>query len=99
MINSYLKLSTADIKHLLSFKTASKNMYDKKKLLLSSLEYEKLNDLRQILEDLYVFTQIIQGDGITVSKILPALNTVTHTLGNTSNLKHLKSTAISLKTS
>jgi hypothetical protein len=78
MLKSYSKLTQMQIKSLLTHKsTKAKNASDQKKMLLDSNETEKLAELCKILQHLYEFTQIIQGDDVTISKILPSLATIT----------------------
>ena len=33
-------------------------------------ERDKLNELESILEQLYMFTNMVQGDGVTISRLL-----------------------------
>lgn len=80
MIDSYLKLNGSEIKTLLSFKTKNKNIIEQKELILNVIEYEKLKELQQIPKDLFICTQILQGDNVTISKIIPAIRTVKYNL-------------------
>ena len=91
MISSYLKLSREDVVKLLSLQTNKKNRESQKGLLLNQGEYEQLRELELILKDLYIFTLIVQGDNVTISKLLPALNTVVYNLNSLTDLKHMKS--------
>ena len=91
MISSYLKLSREDVVKLLSLQTNKKNRESQKGLLLNQGEYEQLRELELILKDLYIFTLIVQGDNVTISKLLPALNTVVYNLNSLTDLKHMNS--------
>jgi hypothetical protein len=84
MINGYLKLSSADLKALLSFNSKKKNLENQKKLILANVEVEKIKELQSIYKELYICTQILQGDNVTISKLLPAIRTIKF------NLKNLK---------
>ncbi|CAF1039483.1 unnamed protein product [Brachionus calyciflorus] len=52
----------------------------------------KISELLQILQELQICTDILQGDGVTVSKILPSIMTVIHKvdLNNQHNLLMFK---------
>ena len=60
-------------------------------MILSALEHEKLIELQKILKDVFIFTEIIQGDGVTVSRLVPALYTVVSNLKDMKRIKHLSS--------
>ena len=91
MISSYLKLTQADIIKLLSFQSEKKNAANRKKLILSNYERDKLVELQKILADIYIFTEIIQGDNVTISRLVPALYTIVTNLKELKNIKHLNS--------
>ena len=91
MITSYLKLSNCEIIKALSFSTNKKNQLAQKKLILSSQEYEKLKELQMILKDVFIFTELIQGDNVTISRLIPAVNTVLFNLRELKNINHLNS--------
>jgi hypothetical protein len=91
MITSYLKLSNCEIIKALSFSTNKKNQLAQKKLILSSQEYEKLKELQIILKDVFIFTELIQGDNVTISRLIPAVNTVLFNLRELKNINHLNS--------
>lgn len=88
MINSYLSLSYSDIKSLISMHYKNKNISEQRNLLLSQIEIDKLKELQLILHDFYICTQIIQGDDVTISKLLTSIRTVKYNLEQL-NLIHL----------
>ncbi len=68
MLDIYLKLNQYEIKSLLSLKVPIKNVEEQSTLMLRPLELEKLQEAHFILKEL----------SITLSKVLPAINTVSH---------------------
>jgi hypothetical protein len=45
-------------------------------MCLAEYEFENLKELKLILEPLFIFTQLIQADDVTISRMLPGLFTI-----------------------
>lgn len=69
MVRSVLRLSPDDFKSIVGL--LPKN---KEKPKLSNLEREKLNELKDVLEFFEEFTNHLQSDSITISKVYPAVS-------------------------
>ena len=77
MLVAFLKLDCSEVeKILLSGCTTNSEKREARKKDLTDIEREQAVELNEILEQLYIFTNIIQGDGVTISRLIPSLNTV-----------------------
>ena len=47
---------------------------------MTAQETAQLIELSSILEQLYICTNVLQADGVTISRVLPSLVTVLHNL-------------------
>ncbi|RMZ99733.1 Zinc finger BED domain-containing 4, partial [Brachionus plicatilis] len=79
MLQSLAKLSNSEIESILlagkkKFKKQRKNSENDNKFTYE--EREKMNELILILKELEICTDILEGDEITISRILPTLFTV-----------------------
>lgn len=88
MLKSFLSLDKKEydtIVHEMELKLKKKANAD---MRITSIEREKLKELETILHEMYVFTNAIQSDGVTISKMLPIKRTIEQQLGK-KVLKHL----------
>ena len=66
MLVAFLKLDCSEVeKILLSGCTTNSEKREARKKDLTDIEREQAIELNEILEQLYIFTNIIQGDGVT----------------------------------
>ncbi|RNA35680.1 hypothetical protein BpHYR1_024199 [Brachionus plicatilis] len=79
MLKSFIKLSNQEIEAILNCgknKKNRKNFFEELNLTLT--DRERIIELTQILNELEICSDMLQGDGVSISKVLPSLQTVIH---------------------
>ncbi|CAF0834838.1 unnamed protein product [Brachionus calyciflorus] len=79
MLKSFSQLTNSEIDSIIQNgknKSKKSRKNPESEIKFTYEEREKLNELLQILQELQIATDIFQGDGITISRILPTVLTV-----------------------
>lgn len=80
MLKSFSKLTNLEIDTILNCGKKGKKTKkgSNEELKFSAKDRERMHELSQILQELEICSDMLQGDGTTISKVLPALQTVIH---------------------